>query len=88
MKSIIIASLAICTPAYAWNGYDYNQNSHVEIEKGNLVRPGREIEYYDYSSGKYSYGDVESVNRYGSKVELEIRDNETGERRTFEMDKD
>ena len=34
--------------AAAWDGYDYESGSYVEIEKGNLVRDGEEIEYYDY----------------------------------------
>lgn len=56
-------------------------------KKGNLVRPGREIEYYDHGSGEYRYGDVESINSCGSSVELEVYDYETGEYRTFEMDR-
>ena len=29
---------------YGWTGYDYDENSYVEIEKGELVREGKEIE--------------------------------------------
>lgn len=72
--------------ASAWDGYDYDSGNHVEIEKGNLVRPGREIEFYDYGSGEYRTGDVQSIKRYGRSVEVEVVDNETGEYRTFDMD--
>lgn len=88
MKQILMIFLAIvATSAFAWDGYDYENGTYVEIEKGNLVRPGQEIEYYDYDSGEYKYGDVESINSYGSSVEVEIYDSETGEYRTFEMDR-
>ncbi len=82
-----IILLLFTTATYAWDGYDYDRGSYVEIEKGNLVRPGREIEYYDYGSGEYKYGDVESINSYGSSVEVEVYDSDTGEYRTFEMDR-
>ena len=82
-----IILLLFTITSYAWDGYDYDRGSYVEIEKGNLVRPGREIEYYDYGSGEYKYGDVESINSYGSSVEVEIYDSDTGEYRTFEMDR-
>lgn len=38
---------------FSWDGYDYNTNSYIEIDKRNLVRQGREIEYYDYGVGEY-----------------------------------
>jgi len=85
--TLVIILLLFTTIVYAWDGYDYDRGSYVEIEKGNLVRPGREIEYYDYGSGEYKHGDVESIDSYGSSVEVEIYDSDTGEYRTFEMDR-
>ncbi|NVZ10250.1 DUF5334 family protein [Allochromatium humboldtianum] len=82
-----IILLLFTATTHAWDGYDYDRGSYVEIEKGNLVRPGREIEYYDYGSGEYKYGDVESINSYGSSVEVEVYDSDAGEYRTFEMDR-
>lgn len=89
MKNLLAASLLIVSPltAQAWGGYDYDSGSFIEIEKGNLVRPGREIEYFDYGSGQYRYGTVESMNRYGSTVEVEIYDHQGRGHRTFEMDR-
>jgi hypothetical protein len=70
----------------ALEGYDYETGTHVEIEDGNLVREGQEIEYYDYDTGDYRHGDVESVQKSGSGAEVEVYDQESGEYRTFEMD--
>ena len=85
---IFIALVFIALPVNAWEGYDYESESYVEIEKGQLVRPGREIEYYDYGTGEYRYGDVESIQRYGSSIEVEIYDVESGDYRTLEMESD
>jgi len=70
----------------AWSGYDYSTGSYIEIESGNLVRTGNEIEYYDYATGSYHYGTVESINSSGGSVELEIYDYESGEYRYFDME--
>lgn len=70
----------------AWDGYDYDSGNYVEIEKGNLVRTGKEIEYYDYDSGEYRTGDVEDITSTGNSVEVEVYDHDSGEYRTFEME--
>lgn len=86
MKLIIfLLSAFVATSAMAWSGYDYERGAYVDIEKGNLVRSGHDIEIYDYQEG-YRDVEVESIRRAGSKVEVEIRDHETGEQRTLEMD--
>lgn len=88
MKRVLVICLLVASAtSYAWDGYDYDRGSYVEIEKGNLVRQGEEIEYYDYGTGEYKYGDVESINSYGSSVEVEIYDSDSDEYRTFEMDR-
>ena len=90
MRFLIIAffALFISVPSFAWDGYDYEKGSYVEIEKGQLVRSGREIEFYDHGKAEYRSGDVESIRSIGSKVEVEIYDQQSGEQRTFEMDKE
>lgn len=88
MKKILLATfIALITfNANAWDGYDYETGNYIEIEKGNLVREGRDIEIYDYETGEYKDVEVEDIRRYGSTVEVEVYDYETGEYRTFEMD--
>lgn len=84
--SILILVMLFSSQAIAWNGYDYESGNDIEIEKENLVRHGEEIEYYDYGTSEYHYGDVESINSNGSSTEIEIYDQESGEYRTFEME--
>jgi len=83
---ILLCVLFLSAPALAWEGYDWERNAFVGIEKGNLVRPGEVIEYFDYDEGRYYQGVVESIERYGHSVELEVYDCDRGETRTFDMD--
>ena len=72
--------------ANAWDGYDYEKGTYVEIDKGNLVREGETIEIYDYEDGEYNDVEVENIDNYGSTVEVEVYDSETGETRTLDME--
>lgn len=74
--------------ALAWDGYDYESGTHVEIGEGNLVREGNDIEIYDYNNGEYRDVTVESVTGYGSSVELEVYDHDSNTYRTLEMERD
>lgn len=86
---LITALLSIATPSYiyAWSGYDVENNTEIEIERGNLVRSGREIEIFDYSDGSYKDVGVESIQRLDNAVEIEVYDYQGNEYRTFEMDR-
>lgn len=79
---LVISSSINC---YAWDGFDYDSSTFIEIEKGNLVREGSDIEFYDYSDG-YKTGTVDSITKIGSRLEIEITEDQTGSSRTFEMD--
>lgn len=83
-----IAALTASASALAWSGSDNETGAAVEIEQGNLVRSGNEIEVYDYDKGEYRDVTVESIQRYGGTVEVEVTDNETGETRTLDMNDD
>jgi len=87
MKNILIIWLLLASyTASAWDGYDYESGSFIEIEKGQLVRTGRDIELFDYGRGEYIDVEVTSIRRTGRNVEIEVIDNETGEERILEMD--
>jgi len=87
MKYLITAFLLVGSfNSYAWDGYDYETGSYVEIDKGNLVRSGEEIEVYDYDTSEYKNYEVESITGNGSGAELEVYDYDTGEYRTLDMD--
>ena len=82
-KFLILSCLVLCgLPALCWDGYDWQTGSYVEIEQGNLVRPGNDIEIYDYGKGQYKDVEVQSV----SNDEVEVYDYQTDTYRTFDMD--
>ena len=85
---LIIGLLPIFFGVYlwAWEGYDYETGNYIDIERGNLVRPGQEIEFYDYESGEYHGAEVQDIQESGSSAEVEVYDSNTGEYRTFEME--
>lgn len=70
----------------AWDGYDYSQRIFVEIDKGNLVREGENIEIYDYDAGEYRNVEVQDIYKVGGSTRIEVYDYETGEYRELEMD--
>jgi len=75
MKKIIpVAAFLISSSALAWNGYDYDKGSYVEINKENLVREGRDIEIYDYGTGEYKDVEIQSITESGSGAEVEVYD--------------
>ena len=74
--------LTISSTANAWDGYDYNTGSYIEIESGNTVRAGNDIEIYDYNDG--SYHDVEVQGFIND--DLEVYDYNTDSYRDLDMD--
>lgn len=42
---------AMSFTAIAWDGYDLETGANIEIERGNRVRSGSEIEFYDFDAG-------------------------------------
>jgi len=89
MRAYIALALLLISPcALSWDGYDYEKGAFVEIQKGNKVRAGEEIQVYDYDKGEFIEVEVQSIRRTGRSVTVEVIDNETGDDRTFEMDSD
>lgn len=80
---LCIISMLLCNISYAWDGTDQYSNT-VEIERNNLVRTGRDIEVY--VNGEYKDVEVQSIHSYGSGVEIEVYDHNSGEYNTYNMD--
>jgi hypothetical protein len=83
--AVPVTFMTFTLPAFAWDGIDVETGENVEIERGNLVRSGRDIEVYNHATGEYHEVTVEDIDRRGSAVEIEVYDYETGEYRTFEF---
>lgn len=89
MRMLALGMLLLTPLAFAWDGTDQESGADIEIDAGNLVREGEVIDYYDYGSGDYHSGNVESVESNGDgTVDVEVYDETSGEYRTFEMEED
>lgn len=88
MKLVIlfVALTTFTASAHAWDGVNTETGNEVVIEKGNLVRTGRDIEVYDSNSGEYIDMSVESMTRTGNSVEIELYNSDTGETQTYEFE--
>ncbi len=89
MKTILFALLFVTYAPFtclAWDGYDYGNSTFVEIDHGNRVRSGNDIEFFDYCDSSYHDATVDGVTRYGNTVDVEVVDNNTGQSRTLEME--
>lgn len=89
MKNLIFTLLftaLFSNMCYAWDGYDYENGDFVEIDKGNNVKYGNDVEVYNYSDGKYYDVRVEDVNRLGNSVEVEVYNYDKDRYETYEMD--
>lgn len=81
----LITTIIFCMgtmSANAWDGYDCDSSEYIEIEKRNLVRPGRDIEVYHWDLCEYIDEEVISV----SSHEVETYDPETDQYHTYDMD--
>lgn len=86
MLALYICLLVFCsTPGNAWNGYDWESKTFIEIQNEDLVRKGKTIDFYEYGKG-YGTLNIDYIRDSGFHVKIEGTDNETGETRTFEMD--
>ena len=54
---LILSTLFLSHTSYAWEGYNYDTGSYIDIESYDHNGNGEgEVEYYDYSTGEYSWG--------------------------------
>ena len=82
----LAAFFLACSPALAWDGIDEDSEIEIEIEEGNLVRSGNDIEFYDFNDDTYHRGEVQSITRTHNSVDVEIYDYDNDEIRTLMMD--
>ncbi len=87
MKHLALLALFASLPAFAEiEGYDWDTSNYVEIEADWLTE-GDSATMYDYDTGNYHDISVESVDRYGLSVEVEVYDYTTSEYRTLDLEK-
>ena len=84
-KFVILFLLSVLFPSIslAWEGYDWESGSYIDIETYDHRGQGEgEVEYYDYGTGEYKSGYLD-MHRGGTGT---LYDYETGEYRELDMD--
>jgi hypothetical protein len=69
---------------FAWDGYDYESDSYIEIKDKDSILSGNDVVIFDHSDGFYHEVYVISVNRNGAVI-IEVFDYDAGDYREFEM---
>ena len=84
--TILLIILFFNNPVFAWDGYDYENDTAIEIGKGNLVREGNIIKIYDWKADQYHEVQVKLMEDSFNSVRLEVYDLDTKQNRVFEME--
>ena len=84
--SVIILSLLV-TPTFAWDGQEADLGTNIMISSRDQATPGNEIIYYDYNKEEYRTAEVTSVFGFNQTIQVEVYDVDSGQNRTFEMEK-
>jgi len=84
LSTICVFSVLVFCPAHlwAWDGYDYDTGSYIEME--HPANPGADVEIYDYDDDTWHDVTVISINNHG--MVIEVFDHDTDDYRTFEME--
>lgn len=80
---LLTFSLFACN-TNAWDGVNQDGN-FVEIDHGNLVRSGHDIDVY--VDGEYKNVEVQSIQSFGNDVEVEVYDYNKGNYDTYNMER-
>ena len=87
MRSLVLIAIAFLSlPLFAWDGYDYDTLSHIEIDEKYLVQEGKLIKVYDHIINQHMYVKVQLITARESGTEIEGEDIKTGEHYILIMD--
>ncbi len=86
---VFLALWAALSPAglvLAWNGHDQQTKTPVDVDRGALVKNGETLRFYDYDMGEYRTGIITAISFHKSVIDVEIRDEVTGELRFLTLE--
>jgi hypothetical protein len=83
--SAILSTIFWAKPSYAWSGYDYENKSEIEIDKGNYVQEGYVIQFYDAKEDNYHSAKVLFREEVANGTRLQVQDLNTHTERNLIM---
>jgi hypothetical protein len=70
---------------FAWEGYDYQNKTSIEISEGNLVREGSLIQFYETKSDNFRTAKIVYIQSIAMGTEIELIDLDNKKTRFFIM---
>lgn len=87
MKLILVfIILTLPLPAGAWDGKIRGTSEYVEIGRGQYVRNGEIIEYYNHDTGETHEAEVDSVDDGNGSTNVTVVDGDSGVKSVLEME--
>jgi hypothetical protein len=83
--TILIVFCFLNNNANAWSGFDYDNQTSIEISSGNLVREGNIIDFYQQKTNELLSAKVLNINYFGNATELTLQDLHTNQKRVVMM---
>lgn len=71
--------------SYAWDGFDYEEKTSIEIPIGNLVREGAIIQFYETKNDRYKTAKIVFMQSVAQGLEIELLDLDSNKKRIFIM---
>lgn len=86
-KIILLCCLLFLLPNYskAWDGFDYDEKTSIEISTGNLVREGSIIQFYETKTDRYKTAKIVFMQSVTQGTEIELLDLDSNKIRVFVM---
>jgi hypothetical protein len=82
----LILFVVISNNCWAWDGYDIESNSSIEITDGNLVREGQIIKIFDWQDNANHFITILSMDSDFNGLKIKAQDDVTKEVRIFRME--
>jgi hypothetical protein len=70
---------------FAWEGYDYQNKTSIDISEGNLVREGYVIQFYETKSDNFRTAKIVYIQSVAMGTEIELIDLDNNQTRFFIM---
>ena len=70
---------------FAWEGYDYQNKTSIDIGEGNLVREGYVIQFYETKSNNFRTAKIVYMQSVVSGTEIELIDLDNNQTHFFIM---
>jgi hypothetical protein len=86
LASLLVLLTLMSQNAFAWSGFDNDNNTTIDIGSGELVRTGLTISIFDWSTDDYHDVEVLFLESSFNGTRLEVFDKQTNKKRMFEME--